>query len=116
MKKGMPGAFLTAIEISIVTPNDRKKQIERQELTVHDKLENKERHQRPLGVMHKVAIAHPLLGLGADLALQPGAVAGGDQLVAPKVVAEVLDDDAGFGQHQRLGRMGAFDGDDGGFS
>lgn len=81
--------------------------------TIHDQLEHQKRHQRALRIVHEIPIPHPLLALGADLVLLALRVALGDQLAAIEVIAQVLGDGAGLGQHQRLVGVLGLDGDDG---
>lgn len=87
-------------------------------LTVVDQGHNQEWHQTALNVVHEIAVAHEFLALATDLTLTTGDIALGNErrLHLSEVIAEILDDSAGLGQNQGLGRAWSLDGDDWGFT
>lgn len=109
-KNGTPGGFLIA-GLSDIFPAHL-----RVVLTICHQLEHQKRHQAALGVVHVVPVAQPLLGLAADQSILALGIASRNELVPAIVVAEVLNNQTGFRNDNRLGDAGTLDRDDWGFS
>jgi hypothetical protein len=67
-------------------------------LTHKNQRNKKRRHDRSLGIVHKVPVAHELFGLRTNFAVLALRVPRRNEMLA-KVLANVLDDETGFGNY-----------------
>lgn len=88
---------------------------ENETLTAEQDLNQRQRHQAPLRIMHIISIPQPRLGLSADLPFLPLRIPPRDEPPA-EVVAQILDDHARLREDQRPRGGWRLDGDDGGFA
>lgn len=76
-------------------------------LTIHNQLHHQKRHETSFSIVHEVAIAHPFLGFTADYTLLVGFPSSREErflccCVVAEVIEQVLDDNAGLGEHDGL--------------
>jgi hypothetical protein len=97
MKKGISGPRRPVQQCRVSSREDLYRR--HGQLTVKHKVHHHEGHEAAFVVVHEVLISHPLLRLAANLAFLCIFPALWHERAVAKVLAHVLYDESGLGQH-----------------